>query len=280
LESQHSGGHAPAYPKLNIATGLKIGISRTDRNFGILASLLPYNGAASARVRAHVARDARGGKSHIVPRAIRWAMENALSSRTPSIYVPLNGGQGLGAAVGRDQYVLLRIPDCSTRLAASTDDAHAESLAIAMGLRKLVAVLRGIATPWRRPRTMVTAVVSIGFVLFAVALYAATRQHGVDHADGDPHDAADAAPEWGTVVAGRADSSGANASANVLDDAPPFAGSDVNQGRPNQPAAIGQSSERRATGTSAPDDNPRKSATAHLEQRIERVPTQFGIRSR
>jgi hypothetical protein len=202
-------------------------------------------------------------------------MENALASRTPSLYVPLNGGQGLGAAVGRDQYVLLRIPDCSTRLAAAPEDVHAESLAIAMGLRKLVALLRGIATPWRRPRNVVTAIVSIGFVLFAVALFAATRQHGIDHAEGDRHDAADAAPEWETVVEGRQSSSGANSSAHVVDEAPPFAGADANQGRPNQPGAIGKSPETRATSASAAVGNPRKSATAHLEHRIERVPTQY-----
>jgi hypothetical protein len=203
-------------------------------------------------------------------------MEQPLRSRSTVSLAISDGTSALGAVASRDQYVLLRIPDCSTRL---VDKKAPESAAVPVGkvsLATLLGVLSGLVNHWRRPRTLLTGALAVGLIAMVIALAAGNRKGSARHADDARHDGtqtkqASAAPTLTCDTQSDAKSVGA------LDEAPLYDPTDANRGRANQSARIEPASPLPTNPITGPNAQARKDAApkARLEQRIDRVPSQY-----
>jgi len=303
-----SGGHGPACPKPNIPTELKIGISLTDRNFGIPARVPGvggpprYSDPSGFREKTEGSWRSTPGTSraavlqrgtlrfrvgHAHPRndtldtfaAFGGLMEQSLASRSPMPSLPVLGAaQGTGAVAGRERPVLLRIPDCSDRIYAAAAADSSQSFLRAAWIGRLVTLARGLMGPWRRPRGVVAGALGVALILGTVVLLAATRPRGANHAGSDRRGESLTSPTWTSAGdAGVARSNSATEAASMLDEAPRFPSGDVNQVRSNQPASLDSSrAGARGADTKATTDkrNP-PGPCAHIEPRIDRVSTQY-----
>jgi len=186
------------------------------------------------------------------------------------------GGPALSlssAGTSAGQHVLLRVPDCTVRMqAAASSTPSKRSLAALFGM--LSAHVPAIFSGWSRPRRLVLCSLGLAMISAAVALAAATRKADANHAHSAKQ--ADRLP-----VSGYAGSSNTwtttaptESAASVLDEAPPFKAESLGQVRPNQPGKVSGTAGSSATMTGA---EPRKPTgpCAHIEQRIDRVPSQY-----
>lgn len=204
-------------------------------------------------------------------------MEQPLRARTAGVTSAVTDGtSALGTVVAaRDQYVLLRVPDCTTLLVQKKvgDLTNATSRSGWSG--KIATLLASLSGRWRRPRALLASSLGVALVCLAVALVAASRHRPSNHASGDHDDegANTVQQVGGGFLAG--ESRGVANSSSMLDDAPPYVPGDVNQGRSNQAARIQETPT--AGENSAADAQARKSSApcARIEQRIDRVPSQY-----
>ncbi|MES1213422.1 MAG: hypothetical protein ABUL64_02450 [Singulisphaera sp.] len=195
-------------------------------------------------------------------------MEQPVRAR-PTVSLAISEGtSAVSTAVPREQYVLLRVPDCSVQLKSKDAAASADALP-QPGF--LAALMQGLVGRWRRPRSLLTGALALGLFAVAVAVVAGNRTRG--QADDARHD--ESAPY---LHSGTRDSAGplAHNAASMLEDAPAFEATDVNQVRANQAAQL-HGSQPVGAGSAAPGVAPKKSVapTARLEQRIDRVPSQY-----
>ena len=141
-----------------------------------------------------------------------------------------DGTSALGAVAARDQYVLLRVPDCSTRLVVKDVP---ESAAVPHGkasIETLVAMLRGFVDRWRRPRTLLTGALAVGLIVVGVALVAGNRNGNSRHADGVRHDGS-RSKQTGAAPTLTCDTQSEVNAVGTLDEAPPFHPTDASGGR-------------------------------------------------
>jgi hypothetical protein len=202
-------------------------------------------------------------------------MEQPLRSRSNVSLAISDGTSALGAVASRDQYVLLRVPDCSTRL---VEKKAPESAAVPHGkvsITTLLAMLRGLVNQWRRPRTLLTGALAVGLIVVVVALAAGNRKGNARQADGVRHDGsttkqASAAPTLTCDTQSETNSVGA------LDDAPLYH-PDANGARANQSGRVESASPVATNPMTGPNAQARKDAApkARLEQRIDGIPAQY-----
>ncbi len=202
-------------------------------------------------------------------------MEQPLRSRSTVSLAISDGTSALGAVAAREQYVLLRVPDCTPRL-VTKDMAEAEGATPPRGVvDSLRAVLRRLIDHWRRPRTLLTGALALALIVVVVALAAGNRNKGARHADGVRHDGSRTKQAGVAPVMTCESRSEANA-VGALDDAP-FFHADANGGRANQPGSVDSGSSVVTHPSTGPNPQVRKDAApkARLEQRIDRVPSQY-----
>ncbi len=205
-------------------------------------------------------------------------MEQPLRARTAGVSLAVTDGtSALGTVVAtRDQYVLLRVPDCTTLMVQKKVVESADATIRPGWTGKVATLLASLSGRWRQPRALLASALGVTLFCVAVALVAAGRHRPSNHAGGDHGDEGPNAGQLagaGGFLAG--ESRAVANTSSTLDEAPPYVPGEMNQGRSNQAASLQQTP---ATGeNSAVDVQARKSSApcARIEQRIDRVPSQY-----
>jgi len=207
-------------------------------------------------------------------------MQQPLPSRLPEVSLSIPSlTPGIGPGSARELHVLLRIPDCSQRVrVAAADPGTGKLLGIGWADECVRKVLGLFARLWRSRKLLVGAA-SVGLVLITVAMVAAARQRGTNHAGSSLRGEAATASSWTVTSDSPATTSNSGTvSASILGDAPPFMPSgDVNQVPPSQRSTVGEAPPYRPRGTASSTTAARAPAgpQAHIPQRIDRVPAQY-----
>ncbi|HVU85957.1 MAG TPA: hypothetical protein VHD36_01465 [Pirellulales bacterium] len=202
-------------------------------------------------------------------------MEQPLRSRSSVSLAISDGTSALGAVAARDQYVLLRVPDCSTRLIVKEGPESAAAPHHKVNLETLLLMLRSLASRWRRPRTLLTGALALGLIAVVFALVAGNRKDNSRHADGVRNDGPRARQADGGATALTCDVRSAANTAGTLDEAPPFHPAEA--GRANQPGRVESSSSVTINPTTGPNPQARRNAApiGRLQNRIDPVPSQY-----
>ena len=255
-------------------TGLKIVISRTDRNFGILASRAP---ASQSGRKSWLAAGQRSILARTTVRRFWWPSWNSrfvlvppgLLWQSPTALQPW-GRSSLHAINTSSSCPIARRSWCKKKSATSQTQR-----ADRVGQAKLPRCWHHLADAGGGRGLCWQARWASHLSAWPLLLVAASRHRPSNHASGDHDDegANTVQQVGGGFLAG--ESRGVPNSSSMLDDAPPYVPGDVNQGRSNQAARIQETptaGENSAADAQAQVVGPLR---ARIEQRIDRVPSQY-----
>ena len=179
-------------------------------------------------------------------------------------------------ASAHGQHVLLRVPDCTTRLQTAPRTLGSQH-SLAAIVQLISASVRGMVSGWSRPRLLVLCSLGVVMITTAVALAAVSRNSSdANHADSAGKNDrlpistfAGSSSTWTTTEP-------VSSAAASLDEAPPFNAASTGQATSNRPAKVAGAVSS-GSSSAGKSDQPRKPTVgcAHIEQRIDRVPLQY-----